>query len=391
MHRSASAFFRATILSFALLMLIVSTACGRGGRMIGHEYAYVSAPQVNLRDRLSAVYTKVGVVKNGDRVQVLEKSKRFYRVRTEGGAEGWLETRYLAGQDVYDGFQKLMQENESTPAQAHGAARLDLNIHLTPSRDGEHLYQMKEGEKVEVLKRAVSEKSQAANPVKASPKAAQKSAKPQPQVQVKDTVTKALTAKPEAAEVPKVYEDWRLVRDSQKRVGWVLARMIDIDVPMDIAQYAEGQRIVANFVLNTVNDTDPDTGQAKSVPQYLVLTTEPKDGQPFDFNHIRVFSWNQKRHRYETAYRERDLFGVFPVTVGHEVFGKEGDLPTFTLHVKTADGNTIEKKYKMNGPIVRRVMTPAEELADKQDRAQRAAQRRAERAAHPARAKGKRR
>lgn len=381
MHRRASALFRATILIAVLHMLIVATACGRGGRMIGREYAYVSAPQVNLRDRLSAVYTKVGVVKNGERVQVLEKSKRFYRVRTAEGAEGWVEMRYLAGQDIFDGFQKLKQENESAPAQAHGLARADLNIHLTPSRDGEHLYQMKEGEKVEVLKRAIAEKAQTTSPVKPAPKAAPKSEKLQPQVQaqLKDAVAKS----PATVEIPKVYEDWWLVRDSQKRVGWVLAstRMIDIDVPMDIAQYAEGQRIVANFVLNTVGDNDPATGQARSVAQYLVLTTEPKDGQPFDFNHIRVFSWNQKRHRYETAYREHDLFGVFPVTVGHEAFDKEGDLPTFTLHVKTVEGNTVEKKYKMNGPIVRRVMTPAEESADKQDRAKRAAERKAERSA----------
>jgi SH3-like domain-containing protein len=384
MHRRASVLLRSTILSLTLLMLIVSVACGRGNRMIGREYVYVSAPQVNLRDRLSAVYTKVGVVKNGDRLQVLEKSKRFYRVRTDDGAEGWLELRYLVGQEVFDGFQKLKQDNEATPAQAHGAARADLNIHLTPNRDGEHLYQMKEGDKVEVLKRAITEKSQAGNPVRGVPKASPKSEKPQ----LKQT---GINSQPETAEIPKVYEDWWLVRDSQKRVGWVLARMIDIDVPMEIAQYAEGQRIVADFVLNTVPDTDPDTGQSKNVPQYLMLTTEPKDGQPFDFNHIRVFSWNQKRHRYETAYREHDLFGIFPVTVGHEVFDKEGDLPTFTIHVKTADGTTVENKYKMNGPIVRRVMTPAEELADKQQRAQRAAQRRADRAAHPAHANRKRR
>jgi SH3-like domain-containing protein len=386
MHRRASAFFRAIIFVAVLLMLIASTACSRGGRALGREYAYVSAPQVNLRDRLSAVYTKAGIVKSGERVQVLEKSRRFYRVRTESGAEGWLEMRYLVGQEVYDGFQKLKQENENAPAQAHGTARADLNMHLTPNREGEHLYLSKEGEKLEVLKRAIAEKSQGASPVKSAPKV-EKSDKPQ----VKDTAAKSQTAKSESAEIPKIYEDWWLVRDSQKRVGWVLARMIDIDVPMDIAQYAEGQRIVASFVLNTVSDTDPLTGQTKSVPQYLVLTTEPKDGQPFDFNHIRVFSWNQKRHRYETAYREHDLFGVFPVTVGHEVFDKEGDLPTFTLRVKTIDGNTAEKKYKMNGPIVRRVMTPAEELADKQDRAQRAAQRKAERAAHPAHPKPKRR
>jgi len=69
---------------------------------------------------------------------------------------------------------------------------------------------------------------------------------------------------------------------------------------------------------------------------------------PFDFNQARVFTWNVRRHRYETAYRERGLNGVLPVTISHEDFGKEGDLPTFILRVKDPAGNTIERKYKMN-------------------------------------------
>src|SRR5207237_9012222 len=51
------------------------------------------------------------------------------------------------------------------------------------------------------------------------------------------------------------------------------------------------------------------------VAQYLVLMTEPKDGMPFDYNQARVFTWNVRKHRYETAYRERKLNGVLPVTV----------------------------------------------------------------------------
>jgi hypothetical protein len=101
--------------------------------------------------------------------------------------------------------------------------------------------------------------------------------------------------------------------------------------------------------LNEVED------QGKKVPQYLVLLTEPKDGQPFDFNQIRVFTWNLKRHRYETAYRERKLAGILPVTVSREDFGKEGNLPTFTLHLQSDAGQTSERKYKMNGVIVRKV------------------------------------
>lgn len=389
-HRRRNTFVSTIFPLILALALLVSSGCGRSGRLT-REYVYVSSPQVTLRDRLSAVYTKVGMVSNGERVQVLEKSKRFYRVRTGAGAEGWIEVRYVIAQDIFDGFEKLRKDNAEAPAQAHGVTRADLNIHLTPARDGEHLYQLKEGEKVEILKRAIAEK-QGATPVRPLLKAAPKPQLKPATIATTTATAAAVIAKPEVAspEIPKVYEDWSLVRDSRKRVGWVLARMVDIDVPMDIAQYAEGQRIVASFVLNTVTDTDSATGQTKNVPQYLVLTTEPHDGQPFDFNHIRVFSWNLKRHRYETAYREHDLFGMFPVSVGHEVFDKEGDLPSFTLHLKDGNGNTVDSKYKMNGPIVKRVMSPAEEQADKQARAQRLAEKKAARAAGHA-AKPKRR
>lgn len=393
--------------------MIAATACGRGGRMINKEYAYVAAPQVNLRDRLSAVYNKVGTVPNGQRVEVLEKSKRFYRVRAEGIGEGWVEERYLADQEIFDGFAQLSKQYGSLPGQAHGATRAELNMHLTPTRDSEHLYQMKEGEKVEVLQRSVADKNDKA--IKAYQQQVQKlqqqqATAAQPQLE-KTAVKQSAPAVAESKGVPKVPaakaaptalklpdpppsvpEDWWLVRDSQKHVGWVLARMVDVDVPLEIAQYAEGKRIVASFVINTVQDVAED-GTTKQVNQYLVLTTEPKDGQPFDYNHIRVFSWNGKRHRYETAYRERDLFGVFPVSVGHEVFDKEGDLPTFTVHAKDDKGQTIEKKYKMNGPIVRRVLSPEEDAVQKAELAKKLEERKAARAAriaqyratHPAR------
>jgi hypothetical protein len=134
----------------------------------------------------------------------------------------------------------------------------------------------------------------------------------------------------------------------------VLARMVDIDVPLEIAQYAEGQRIQAFFPLDQVQDGD------KKVPEYLVLLSESKDGMPFDYNQVRVFTWNVHRHRYETAYRERGLEGFFPVTVTRENFDKEGSLPVFVLKVHDTAGNLIDRKYKLNTPIVRRVLASGE-------------------------------
>jgi len=326
-------------LSIVVLLLSLS-ACKRSkGKQA--DFAYVSAPQANLRDRVAAVYNKVGVVRNAERVEILEKSRRFVRVKTSRGETGWVEERYLVDGGVYDGFQKLAAENSKYPVQAHGTARASLNMHVTPGRDSEHLFQMPDGAKVEVLKRDTADKPlPRVNPAPPKPESpgAKKAAEK--------------TAEPVAAR-----EDWLLVRDQQGHTGWVLSRMIDVDIPMEIAQYSEGQRVVAYFVLNEVPDAD------KKVPQYLVLLTDNKDGLAWDYDQARVFTWNVKRHRYETAYRERKLAGVFPVQVGSGDFGKEGVLPTFTLHVTTDDGKTLDRKYKMNGPIVRRVLSPEEEQA----------------------------
>jgi SH3-like domain-containing protein len=386
-------------MAFAALLLLAATPACKRSVITRHEYMYVSASETSLRDRVATLYAKTGTVHNGDRVDVLERQRRFVRVRTDTGIEGWVEQRSLVTQDVFDGFQKLQQEGKDQNVQAHGTTRAELNMHLTPSRDGERLYQLKEGEKVEVLKRATTDKNapkpppppkpatsgakgQPAGKDQKQPPPAQPGSAPAPSQAATGQQTAAKTpaasatptaksvasaadkSKDRVAEPPKpAMEDWYLVRNSYGKVGWVLMRMIDLDVPLDIAQYAEGQRILGYFVLNTVQETIDD--QAKQMPQYLVLLNEPKDGLAWDYNQIRVFTRNRNKHRYETAYRERNMQGYFPVKTGHAVFDKEGDLPTFTIRKMYDNGQTEEVTYKMNGPIVRRVPTPEELAAQK--------------------------
>ena len=310
----------------ALATALVLAGCGPKQKLL--EINYVSAPQVALRDQVAAVYTKVGLVKNGDRVEVLDRQRRFVKVRTSSGMEGWMEQRYLVSQRTYDLVEKLAEEHRNDPVQVAGTTRNDTNIHLEPARDSEHLYQLATGDKLSIVSRATTEK---------------------PPTPALETNSKTKTGAPKP-----VMEDWWLVRDGQGRTGWILARMVDIDVPLEIAQYAEGERIQAFFILDSVPDGD------KKVPEYLMLLSEAKDGMPFDFNQVRVFTWNRRRHRYETAYRERNLEGVLPVTLGQEPFEKEGTLPTFTVRVRDGQGNFVQRKYKLNTPIVRRILAPGE-------------------------------
>ena len=276
------------------------------------------------------MYNRVGTVKNGERVEIIDREKRFARVRTASGLEGWIEQRYLVDQKTYDSLQRLTQDNLNDPVQAPGVLRNETNLHVTPGRETEHLYQLATAAKVAILKRATAEKQMAAPAGKPVSSAGVKS------------------------QAGPVLEDWFLVRDDLGHVGWVLARMVDVDVPLDVAQYAEGQRFVAFFVLNDVQDGD------KKVPQYLCLMTEPRDGASYNYDQARVFTWNVRKHRYETAYREHGLEGVLPVTVTKEDFEKEGTLPVFILRVRNDAGDISERKYKMNTPIVRRVLAPGE-------------------------------
>jgi SH3-like domain-containing protein len=315
--------------TFACALLLLS-GCNRRHRAL--EVAYVSAPQAALRDQVAAIYNRVGNVKNGERVEIIDRDRRFARVRTGSGIEGWIEQRYLVDQKTYDALQKLTEEHQNDPLQAPGVLRNDTNMHVTPGRESEHLYQLASGAKVAILGRGTAEK----------------------QLPGGTPAVKPALAKPGKAAAGPVLEDWSLVRDAQGRVGWVLSRMVDVDVPLDIAQYAEGQRFVAFFVLNEVQDAE------KKVPQYLCVLTDPHDGLPFDFDQVRVFTWNLRKHRYETAYREHGLNGVLPVTVTHEDFDKEGNLPVFILRVRDDAENVSERKYKLNTPIVRRVLAPGE-------------------------------
>ncbi len=333
----------------ALIWLLTSalgllSGCRGVGSSSGSEYAYVAVTEAGLRDHVSTVYNKTGVVHNGERVQILERmqSKRFIRVRSPRGEEGWVQERYLADQPTFDQFQRLSDQFKSSPAQATAITEEQVKVHVLPGRKTGYLYLLNEKQKVDLLQRQTVDRN--------APVAQLKDDKP------KDADADSSDDDPKSSEnaPPAIREDWWLVRDGQNRVGWVLGRTLYLDVPEEIAQYSEGQRIVAAFPLDEVPDGD------KKVPEYLVLFTDNKDGMPYDFNQARVYTWNARKHRYETAFRERELTGVLPVTLGRQDFDKEGNLRTFILRNKE-DGSVRELTYKFNPPIVRRVLAPGEE------------------------------
>jgi len=340
-----------------LAFFFLLAGCSGKGGLSEKEYAYVAVTEASLRDHVATLYNKTGVVHNGERVEVLEhmQNKRFLRVRSPRGEEGWIQERYLVDQATFDQFQHLADQYKSAPVQATATTEEQVKVHVLPGRKTSYLYLLNEKQKVDLLQRQAVDRNAPVQQVK-NDKPKDKDADDSPD---EDKVKSDNTAP------PAVREDWWLARDAQNRVGWVLGRALYLDIPDEISQYSEGQHIVAAYTLDESTDGD------KKVPEYLVLFTE-KEGLPYDFSQARVFTWNVRKHRYETAYRERDLQGMLPVTLGRQDFEKEGNLRTFVLHVKDDDGALHDRTYKFNPPIVRRVLGPGETLPPPKHRKSRA-------------------
>ena len=329
-------------------------------------YVYVTAKQTFLRDRVAAVSNRTATVVNGERLQVLDHGRRFFKVQTEKGVQGWIDDRTVATQQVYDGFEGLKQEHKSYATVASAVVRDEVYLHVKPGRDTDRFYLLAEGEKLKLLQRATLPKPVpgGAKPLKVAPSG-----------QVPAGGKTAVAAE---VSVPPVMEDWWLVRDSHGDTGWILSRMIDVDAPDSLTRYAEGQRIVGAYVLTTVNDPDAEQ-EDKNIPEYVTVLSPYKAGLPYDFDQVRVFTWNVKKHRYETAFREHNIEGYLPVeiTTAKDPYGKSPlaatAVPAFSYRVLAAEapevipdpttgaivpGKTILKTYRLEGNLVRRVLQP---------------------------------
>jgi SH3-like domain-containing protein len=350
-------------------LLVALNGCSRLRPSPSAQYVYVTAKQTFLRDRVAAVSNRTATVENGEKLKVLERGRRFFRVQTEKGEQGWIDEKVVATQEIFDQFAALQKQHQADPTIASGVVRDDVYLHASPGRETERFYRLAEGEKLKLLKRATLPKPVPPG-MRAVPAPAAVTAR-------KGVKTGRVAALPETPEEPAM-EDWWLVRDSKGDTGWLYSRMMDVDAPDAITRYSEGQRIVGAYVLTTVNDPDAPQDD-KNIPEYVTVMSPYKAGLTYDFDQVRVFSWNVKKHRYETASRDKNIEGYLPVEMkmAADPYGKSAvdaiPAPTFTYRVLAADagavvpdpvtgavvpGKTILKTYRLEGNMVRRVLQP---------------------------------
>jgi hypothetical protein len=326
------------------------------------QYVYVTAKQTFLRDRVAAVSNRTGTVENGDKLQILEHGRRFVKVQTAKGEQGWIDEKAVATQDIFDQFEALGQQHSKDPVVASAVVRDEVYMHSKPGRDSDRFYRLVEGEKLKLLARATLPKPLPPGMRPAKPA----------------TPAKTDAATPPPPPEPPAMEDWWLVRDSKGDTGWLLSRMMDVDAPDSLTRYSEGQRMVGAYILTTVHDPDAEQ-ENKDIPVYVTVLSPYKAGLPYDFDQVRVFTWNVKKHRYETGHRERNIEGYLPVDVkmATDPYGKSPTAttpaPTFSYRVLSDDagpvipdpitgaivpGKIVLKTYRLEGNLVRRILPP---------------------------------
>ena len=319
---------------------------------------YVSARQMYLHDRVAAVSNRVGEVTNGQPLEVLEHGRRFLRVKTDKNEVGWIEDRAVIDAGQYKVFQDLATQHKQDPVVATGTVRDDIYLHVSPGRNSDHFYLLPENDKIQLLVRASVPKvapgdrppAKAENPP-AQPEKTAVSKSPKPA----SPAAAPAGVEPDQPEIP--MEDWWLIRDAQGRVGWLIAGRVDVDVPDEVGQYAEGQRIVGAYVLTRVTDSAAEVANHQ-VPEYVTALSPPKSGLPFDFDQIRVFTWSVKRHRYETAFRVHPIQGFLPVKVWTEPSGN-GTEPVFSFRISGSPSVSIDPDTGITKPVNPRTITYA--------------------------------
>jgi SH3-like domain-containing protein len=355
--------------------------------------AYVGPVSLNLRQDMAAKSPGVTEVKHGERLDIIDVRRRLVRVRTVNGAEGWVDANLLLSAEQMDQLRKLADESRKLPSQGAATVFEALNMHTEPNRPSPSFHQIPEGGVVEVLAHRVTPRSavrprgaalvKAAAPPKASkPKAPKKGAAayllPLPAAPAPPANWEKMS-RPRASDLPDYtppetpavpLDDWDLVRTKDGTVGWVLARNLYMAVPDDVAQYAEGKRITAYLVLGDVRD-------GNDVKHNWLWTTADSSLKTAEFDSFRVFVWSKSRHRYETAFIERNVTGFYPVELADvtagEVAGKktggrnrEGDRNQnadqekgFSVIVQDKGGALFKRTYGFSGYHVRLISKTA--------------------------------
>ena len=120
---------------------------------------FVGPASLRFRQDITPTSAVVVTVPHGERLEILQRRRRFVKVRTQRKLEGWTDDRQLMTAEQLASLRKLAEHSKTAPSQGAATTYDVINVHTEPDRQSPSFLQVKEGEKVDVIGRRVTPRS----------------------------------------------------------------------------------------------------------------------------------------------------------------------------------------------------------------------------------------
>src|SRR5262249_48530772 len=160
------------------------------------DEATVVARNASVRLKNSSTSRTLVTLNVGDKVDVLQRQDNWYRIRHGDRLQGWMEESTILTKETMTRIREMAVESQSEPPQNTATVRQDANLRIDPGRSTGIIKKLDNGTKFEVLERTT---------------------KPRPN---SDSAV----------------DTWLKVRPTPTEVGWLLASLVEFNVPSELSQ-----------------------------------------------------------------------------------------------------------------------------------------------------------
>lgn len=300
----------ANALVSAALLAATFAGCAEPTAPISLEDTLYTRNRVELLGGLEPEAPVQKILDFDTEVRILETYRSYVRVRTTDALEGWIHRPMLLDYSLRRQLRSLANQTVSLPSQGTFRARDTLNVHLEPYRWSPTFYQLTKDEEFGMLDRMLVDRLPAA----------------------------AETARvlPE----PTGLDHWYLVRVPRiGQSGWLIGNMAYSDIPLEIAQLAQGHAITAYFAIGETEDES--LGVTKTTWLWVQAAAAY---ETLDFDRLMVFQWDGRRDRYVIIRQDTRLTGYLPIEILPDFESERGTGTGFRILLEK-EGQLQERTY----------------------------------------------
>jgi len=264
--------FRVVLL---VLLSVVLSSCKPAGKY--QDHFWVIAESATLSERPVATSKVLQTLKFGAEVACREQNPSYsvpkgWVEAISGDVRGFMEKRAMAGKDMYEAIQGLMDGAKNVSVEATGLARKKASLRLKPEKDAFVVGRLKEPAKVGVLERIVVTVGEG------------------------EKATKQI---------------WYKIRLDDGRAGFVMRSDLQLIPPGELNAYTSVRTPVTWYTLG--EKTDPATGAKGN--DYLVTYAAVGSDVDTDFTRVEIYLYDPRTKQYATALARSGLYGTLPVKI----------------------------------------------------------------------------